>query len=167
MFIFGKVFFKHSWPLFQGMLRLSDAPFRAVRPQQGFFCPWVNSLPILDLCPCGLRNGCSVYSLEDQHASLWPWPSHSYSASCRSRRCSWPLLFKAFSWGNTCGNILCTAGRARGTSVCLFILFVPDESPPQQLHLPLSFKEPVIKLTTQNFQSNQTLLLYLIVFQLY
>ncbi len=115
-FFFGKVFFKHSWPLFQGMLRLSDAPFRAVRPQQGFFCPWVNSLPILDLCPCGLRNGRSVYSLEDQHASLWPWPSHSYSASCRSRRCSWPLLFKAFSWGNTCGNILCT--------VCLFIYFI-------------------------------------------
>lgn len=49
----------------------------------------------------------------------------------------------------------------------LFIFFVADESPPQQLHRPLSFKEPVIKLTTPSFQSNQTLLLDLIVFQLY
>ncbi len=77
---------------------------------------------------------------------------------------------KAFCWGNTCGNILCTAGRARGTSFFKFIyffFFVADVSPPQQLHRPLFFKEPVIKLTTPRFQSNQTLLLDLIVFQLF
>lgn len=40
-------------------------------------------------------------------------------------------------------------------------------SPLPNSFIVLSFKEPVIKLTTLSFQSNQTLLLDLIVFQLF
>lgn len=76
---------------------------------------------------------------------------------------------KAFCWGNTCGNILCTAGRARGTSSFFWLfVFLWLMCPLPNSFIVLSFfKEPVIKLTTPSFQSNQTLLLDLIVFQLF
>lgn len=135
--------------------------FQSCSSTAGIFCPCVNSLTILSLCPCGLRNDCCVYSLGDQHVSLWPWPSHSCCASCRSRRSSWPLFFKAFCWGTTRGNILFAAGRARGTSFLWLMSPLPNS------FIVLSFKEPVIKFTTLSFQSNQTLLLDLIVFQLF
>jgi len=61
-------------------------------------------------------------------------------------------------------NVAISSARMEGT---WHELFVADESPPHQLHHPLSFQEPVIKLTTPNSLSNQTLQPDIIVFQLF
>lgn len=135
-------------------------PFQRRSSTAGHICPCVNSLPLLALCPCGLRHGRCVYSLDDQHVSLWPWPSHSSSASCLEQAVLRTIALQRPSGGGKHVAI---------SSACMVStwheLFVADESPPHQLHRPLSFKEPVIKLATPSSLSNQTLQPDLIVFQ--
>lgn len=94
-------------------------PFQRRSSTVGHICPCVNSLPLLALCPCVLRHGRCVYSLEDQHVSLWPWPSHSSSASCLEQAVlRTTALQRPSGGGKTCGNILCVHGEHVARFVC-------------------------------------------------
>lgn len=129
-FSFGIVFFCGPAHLILRNAEVIWCPFQRRSSTAGHICPCVNSLPLLALCPCGLRHGRCVYRLGDQHVSLWPWPPppNSSSASCLEQAVLRTTTFRGLMLGENMWQYPLLAWRARGTS------FLWQTSP-----LPISF----------------------------